>query len=154
MPLCWIFLLNRRSALSKVSFSPTRTSANSGITSLGPGCVFGADGVARTGRAPRPIQPTGRRSVAEGQGRVKPSTDGSNLWIRSAGLAHDHHAAQPTEHDGHAVRRAPDADGVDDEELEEHEIRLDDRPDQPKHIWNCLLYTSDAADDLLCVDLG
>src|SRR3972149_2672658 len=28
MPLCWIFLLKRRSALSKVSFSPTRTSAN------------------------------------------------------------------------------------------------------------------------------
>src|SRR5450756_2828740 len=22
------------------------------------------------------------------------------------------------------------------------------------HIWDCLLYTSDAADDLLCVDLG
>src|SRR6188768_2581778 len=28
MPLCWIFLLKRRRALSKVSFSPTRTSAN------------------------------------------------------------------------------------------------------------------------------
>ena len=23
-----------------------------------------------------------------------------------------------------------------------------------EHIWDCLLYTSDAADDLLCVDLG
>src|SRR5659263_781908 len=23
-----------------------------------------------------------------------------------------------------------------------------------RHIWDCLLYTSDAADDLLCVDLG
>src|SRR5262245_33601861 len=33
MPLCWIFLLKRRSALSKVSFSPTRTSANREITS-------------------------------------------------------------------------------------------------------------------------
>ncbi len=30
MPLCWIFLLKRRRALSKVSFSPTRTSANLG----------------------------------------------------------------------------------------------------------------------------
>src|SRR5262245_59374863 len=28
MPLCWIFLLKRRRALSNVSFSPTRTSAN------------------------------------------------------------------------------------------------------------------------------
>ena len=28
MPLCWIFLLKRRRAASKVSFSPTRTSAN------------------------------------------------------------------------------------------------------------------------------
>src|SRR3954462_13623268 len=28
MPLCWIFFLKRRRALSKVSFSPTRTSAN------------------------------------------------------------------------------------------------------------------------------
>src|SRR5881392_2552562 len=27
MPDCWIFLLKRRSALSNVSFSPTRTSA-------------------------------------------------------------------------------------------------------------------------------
>src|SRR5664280_2844076 len=33
MPDCWIFLLKRRSALSKVSFSPTRISANAGITS-------------------------------------------------------------------------------------------------------------------------
>src|SRR3954447_11039070 len=30
MPLCWIFLLKRRRALSNVSFSPTRTSANPG----------------------------------------------------------------------------------------------------------------------------
>src|SRR3954454_16617598 len=30
MPLCWIFLLKRRGALSNVSFSPTRTSANPG----------------------------------------------------------------------------------------------------------------------------
>src|SRR5687768_1009941 len=28
MPLCWIFLLKRRRALSNVAFSPTRTSAN------------------------------------------------------------------------------------------------------------------------------
>ena len=25
---------------------------------------------------------------------------------------------------------------------------------RPRRPWNCLLYTSDAADDLLCVDLG
>ena len=31
MPDCWIFLLKRRRALSNVSFSPTRTSANAGI---------------------------------------------------------------------------------------------------------------------------
>src|SRR5690242_19128750 len=30
MPLCWIFLLKRRSELQKVSFSLTRTSANPG----------------------------------------------------------------------------------------------------------------------------
>src|SRR5436189_4580803 len=30
MPDCWIFLLKRRRALSNVSFSPTRTSANPG----------------------------------------------------------------------------------------------------------------------------
>src|SRR2546426_12293667 len=35
MPLCWIFLLKRRRALSNVSFSPTRTSANRVITSHG-----------------------------------------------------------------------------------------------------------------------
>src|ERR1035437_2641096 len=35
MPLCWIFLLNRRRALSKLSFSPTRTSANPELPSLG-----------------------------------------------------------------------------------------------------------------------
>src|SRR6266498_4708250 len=35
MPLCWIFLLKRRRALSNVSFSPTRTSANPVITSHG-----------------------------------------------------------------------------------------------------------------------
>ena len=35
MPDCWIFLLKRRRALSNVSFSPTRTSANPGFTSSG-----------------------------------------------------------------------------------------------------------------------
>src|SRR6188472_1549174 len=35
MPLCWIFLLKRRRALSKVSFSPTRTSANLGSPPTG-----------------------------------------------------------------------------------------------------------------------
>src|SRR4051795_9410558 len=39
MPLCWIFLLKRRRALSNVSFSPTRTSANPGSPPQAKGLV-------------------------------------------------------------------------------------------------------------------
>src|SRR5918994_192106 len=77
MPLCWIFLLKRRRALSNVSFSPTRTSANR--------C---SPPPTRVSRCPCPgARPTGqdscstegrqsRRSLPEGPGWVKRRSEG------------------------------------------------------------------------------
>src|SRR2546426_686650 len=56
MPLCWIFLLKRRRALSNVSFSPTRTSAN-------PGSPPQAKGLACTASCSRPAGSTRPRPV-------------------------------------------------------------------------------------------
>src|SRR4029078_12503779 len=73
MPDCWIFLLKRRRALSNVSFSPTRTSANSGspppAEPLAPARALGAtdaaDRLSQRGRQ-------SRRSIAEPLRVVKP----------------------------------------------------------------------------------
>src|SRR5450756_1399298 len=40
------------------------------------------------------------------------------------------------------------------EEIVRTRARIDELGSQPDHLPPCLLYTSDAADDLLCVDLG
>ena len=67
MPLCWIFLLKRRRALSNVSFSPTRTSANPG--SPPPACGLASASGARPDRPrtrpSRPMPAESRRSVVE-----------------------------------------------------------------------------------------
>src|SRR6476619_5607254 len=78
MPLCWIFLLKRRRALSNVSFSPTRTSANSGspppAEPLDPvralGATDAADRLSQRGRQ-------SRRSIAEPLRVVKPLRRGA-----------------------------------------------------------------------------
>src|SRR4051812_36622101 len=74
MPLCWIFLLKRRRALSNVSFSPTRTSANPGSPPQARGLVtlHRARGQpALTLPDGKPVQ--GWRSIAEGLRTVKRS---------------------------------------------------------------------------------
>src|SRR5688572_16262329 len=67
MPLCWIFLLKRRRALSNVSFSPTRTSANR--CSPPPARVSGWFVSRRAADRPGPVLDGGRqsrRSLPEG----------------------------------------------------------------------------------------
>src|SRR6185369_11097576 len=74
MPLCWIFLLKRRRALSNVSFSPTRTSANPGSPPQARGLVSShrARGQpALTLPDGSPVQ--GWRSIAEALRAVKRS---------------------------------------------------------------------------------
>src|SRR5690349_9495282 len=80
MPLCWIFLLKRRRALSNVSFSPTRTSANPGS----PPQAQGRDravglAASRSTRSSDGGPIRGWRSIAEGPGRVK------RAWTRRSG---------------------------------------------------------------------
>src|SRR5262245_51243161 len=89
MPLCWIFLLKRRRALSKVSFSPTRTSANRDHlppARLGPGHrAPGAGGRARmrawcgvTGMLARAAGDVGTSAARRAGGVYTSPADGSS----------------------------------------------------------------------------
>src|SRR5918995_6652868 len=93
MPDCWIFLLKRRRALSNVSFSPTRTSANPGFTSSGCGSMPRIR--ARGPTAPMRTPGKGWRSVAYAPERVKhlaaprfdPAPRGKTARLRLLGQA-------------------------------------------------------------------
>src|SRR4051812_27068903 len=74
MPDCWIFLLKRRRALSNVSFSPTRTSANPGFTSSGMIC-----------NASRLVAPRCRRDPDEANLPEPPECSPRLLRCHSAG---------------------------------------------------------------------
>src|SRR5688500_9915418 len=82
MPLCWIFLLKRRRALSNVSFSPTRTSANPGSPPQALGHVSRVR--ARGHRLRRTLDGDpvkGWRSIAEAPEEVKRRLDReSGAW--------------------------------------------------------------------------
>src|SRR3954466_13013068 len=71
MPDCWIFLLKRRRALSNVSFSPTRTSANPGSPPLArvsdAGVTLGATGARRARHQPVTEPPEHSRGARVGQ---------------------------------------------------------------------------------------
>jgi len=87
MPLCWIFLLKRRRALSNVSFSPTRTSANRVITSRGRGsCPSSRRAVAATGRSAGHGCPARRLAESSRGSRQGQTNDG----IRDRALGIDH----------------------------------------------------------------
>src|SRR5947207_9325160 len=66
MPLCWIFLLKRRRALSNVSFSPTRTSANPGSPPQANHSPV--EPVAHRRRSPRLPPRTGREPAEHSRG--------------------------------------------------------------------------------------
>jgi hypothetical protein len=90
MPDCWIFLLKRRRALSNVSFSPTRTSANPG--SPPPARVSHLGG--------RPIRPLGAAG-----GRGSPTTSDASSASPPEPFVHGpnggalpHQVAEPGEH--------------------------------------------------------
>jgi hypothetical protein len=66
MPLCWIFLLKRRRALSNVSFSPTRTSANPGSPPQAKGLACAPSCSRPAGSTcPRPVPRTCARRSAD-----------------------------------------------------------------------------------------
>src|SRR5260221_13716100 len=81
MPLCWIFLLKRRRALSNVSFSPTRTSANPGSPPQASFLDFRVRLPASGTDTLRAEPVRGWRSIAEGPGAVKRFGEGSRADI-------------------------------------------------------------------------
>src|SRR6516225_994171 len=86
MPLCWIFLLKRRRALSNVSFSPTRISANPGsppqAEGLGSCAGLAANrSKAHLGRSTRPGPPEHSGGPETGQTIELPTRDSVHAAI-------------------------------------------------------------------------